>query len=240
MNDLLAAMTDVDEAGEIDYLRNALSEYLVSCGVSNVFYRHIPLIADDSFDSNNIFVKGCPKSIIDRYIDGRFYESDIVQMQALTLNRTYDWFNIEVLQDTKESQIEFINLLAEYMGDNILVLPVYGTSNRSGYFCLGFENRQADINSHTLRKCQIICNYAHMVYTQYLTRKKPFSETLSARELEIIRWVARGKSNSVIGDIVGISRHTVDSYLRRIFIKLEATDRTTAALKALNMGLIIS
>ncbi len=46
-------------------------------------------------------------------------------------------------------------------------------------------------------------------------------------------WVTRGKSNSVIGSILGISASTVDTYMRRIFRKLDVTDRTSAAMRAI-------
>lgn len=64
--------------------------------------------------------------------------------------------------------------------------------------------------------------------------------TLSDRELEVLQWIARGKSNSVIAEILEISPSSVDAYVRRIFAKLGAADRTTASLKAFSLGLILS
>lgn len=61
---------------------------------------------------------------------------------------------------------------------------------------------------------------------------------LSPREREVLRWIANGKSNAVIAEILGISPHTVDTHNRRIFRKLGTCDRTTAAIKALDEGLL--
>lgn len=61
-------------------------------------------------------------------------------------------------------------------------------------------------------------------------------ECLSPREREVLCWVSRGKSNSVIADILGISQHTVDTHIRRIFRKLGTTDRTTASIRAMETG----
>ncbi|PRY21266.1 DNA-binding CsgD family transcriptional regulator [Aliiruegeria haliotis] len=61
---------------------------------------------------------------------------------------------------------------------------------------------------------------------------------LSARQKEILSWVALGKSNSVVASILGISPHTVDTHLRRAFERLGTTDRTVAAIKGINAGLI--
>ena len=67
---------------------------------------------------------------------------------------------------------------------------------------------------------------------------RPLEKPLSARELEILDWVARGKSNSVIADILSLSGATVDTYLRRIYDNLDVSDRTSAAVRGVGMGLI--
>ena len=38
--------------------------------------------------------------------------------------------------------------------------------------------------------------------------------------------------------IMGVSAHTVDAYLRRIFLKLGTTDRVTAAIRGVGSGII--
>ncbi len=52
---------------------------------------------------------------------------------------------------------------------------------------------------------------------------------LSTRESEVLGWVARGKTNPEIGQILGISRRTVQKHLERIYIKLGVENRTAAA-----------
>jgi DNA-binding CsgD family transcriptional regulator len=61
---------------------------------------------------------------------------------------------------------------------------------------------------------------------------------LSMREREILTWVAHGKSNTDIGMILDISPHTVGTYLRRILTKLRVSSRTTAAVRAAQLGLL--
>lgn len=49
--------------------------------------------------------------------------------------------------------------------------------------------------------------------------------TLSPRELEIVRMVAQGHPNRIIGDVLNISSWTVATHLRRIFAKLHVGSR---------------
>lgn len=51
---------------------------------------------------------------------------------------------------------------------------------------------------------------------------------LSERELEVLDWVGRGKSNEEIGAILSISHNTVKNHLKRIFGKLQVTSRSQA------------
>lgn len=75
-------------------------------------------------------------------------------------------------------------------------------------------------------------------YRQLVPRNHGADAGLSEREREIMLWVTRGKSNSVIGSILGISASTVDTHMRRIFRKLDVADRTSAAMRALAIGAI--
>jgi len=57
---------------------------------------------------------------------------------------------------------------------------------------------------------------------------------LTAREAEVLYWVAKGKTNRDIGDIVGASPATVKKHLERIHAKLGVETRTAAAAIAIN------
>jgi len=61
---------------------------------------------------------------------------------------------------------------------------------------------------------------------------------LSAREMEILQYVARGFSNKEIASNLNISRQTVKNHMTAILRKLLVDDRTQAALYALRMGWI--
>lgn len=57
---------------------------------------------------------------------------------------------------------------------------------------------------------------------------------LTGREAEVLVWIAAGKSNRDISDILGISPRTVNKHLEQIFEKLGVENRATAAAMAVN------
>ncbi|SDK76639.1 DNA-binding response regulator, NarL/FixJ family, contains REC and HTH domains [Nonomuraea maritima] len=61
---------------------------------------------------------------------------------------------------------------------------------------------------------------------------------LSAREVQVIRLVARGRSNQEIADELFLSLETVRTYLKRMFAKLGVNDRTHLAVLAYEAGLL--
>ncbi|GEP41883.1 response regulator transcription factor [Brevifollis gellanilyticus] len=61
---------------------------------------------------------------------------------------------------------------------------------------------------------------------------------LSDREKEILQLMVTGLIKKEIADRLTLSVHTVDTYLRRIYEKLEVNTRTGAVAKALKEGLV--
>jgi two-component system NarL family response regulator len=62
--------------------------------------------------------------------------------------------------------------------------------------------------------------------------------TLSSRELEVLRLIARGKANKEIADELGLSLPTVKTHIAHILGKLDAPDRTRAVTIAMERGLL--
>jgi DNA-binding NarL/FixJ family response regulator len=63
-------------------------------------------------------------------------------------------------------------------------------------------------------------------------------ETLSAREIEVLKRMAQGKSNKEIGSALFISEGTVKSHVKAIFAKMNVISRTEAVASATRRGLI--
>ncbi len=64
------------------------------------------------------------------------------------------------------------------------------------------------------------------------------TEQLTARELEVLQYIVLGKSNREIGQQMRISEATVKSHVNNLLGKLMVTDRTQAAIAALQRGIV--
>jgi len=70
------------------------------------------------------------------------------------------------------------------------------------------------------------------------TPAPPEPSPLSERETEILRLVAKGFSFEAVGEVLGISPHTVVTHVKKIYRKLAVHSRGEAVYEASQMGLL--
>jgi DNA-binding NarL/FixJ family response regulator len=68
--------------------------------------------------------------------------------------------------------------------------------------------------------------------------QQSLAEPLTKREFEVLRLVARGKTNPEIARELVIARPTAKTHVERVMRKLGVSDRTQAAVRAVELGLV--
>lgn len=61
---------------------------------------------------------------------------------------------------------------------------------------------------------------------------------LSVRESEVLSFLVHGFSNAEIASSLGVTRNTVKTHLKNVFVKLDVSNRTEAAAEARVRGII--
>lgn len=57
--------------------------------------------------------------------------------------------------------------------------------------------------------------------------------TLTARERQVLRWLAHGKTDRDIASMLGISTRTVQKHLQHVYVKLGVETRTAAVVRSM-------
>ncbi len=131
----------------------------------------------------------------------------------------------------------------EYPGARIIVLTTYDgdediyrslQAGAQGYLLkdMFFEELE-----DAIRKVHAGARRLPAVVAERLAERMSGSE-LSAREVEVLEEIVRGKSNKEIAGVLRISEATVKSHINNILSKLGVTDRTQAATTALQRGIV--
>ena len=74
--------------------------------------------------------------------------------------------------------------------------------------------------------------------TNIFPKSEKTVESLTDRELDVLRLTAKGFTNKAIGVQLSISDRTVQGHLAHIFAKLQANSRTEAVMRAVSLGWI--
>jgi DNA-binding CsgD family transcriptional regulator len=189
-----------------------------------------------------IFSYGVPQDLLDTYLamDGRFCDPLIRVALASGRPQLRTEFRDQHALLPEEEALIAAMCRHRYVArvDETVVLPLYGPHGHVAACRLDATMGRAAVDRLNLNALQMAAQHMHLKALDLRPREIARHQLLSRREVEILLWVAKGKSNSVIAELLGIAASTVDTYLRRIFEKLGVCDRTTAALKGVGLGLI--
>ncbi|MBB4640141.1 helix-turn-helix transcriptional regulator [Rhizorhapis suberifaciens] len=212
----------------------------------NYFDRHgirqitCVLFSPPGLDHSQSWVRlvGMPEMAVTRYFDEKVFYDDPIRLHAMTATQPFKWLDIPRLRTLSPKEEAFLENVFSYSPAGGVAIPVFGPNGRNGYVAIGFPEELRDIPQDLLTEFQVIAQFAHQRFCEFAAHQVTSGAALSRREKEVLHWVARGKSNGVIADIIGISANTVDTHLRRIYMKLQVSDRVSAALAGIGHGYI--
>ncbi len=229
---------------QTDMLWEVTRDFYYSHGARMIAYRHFIGRPEQEPREQMMFVsEGFPQDFIDRLFDERLILVNPIPELASRTADPFFWSDIPSMTELVDEEEAFLDVLAEMKIGDGLAIQVFGPMARNGIFNVGFGKTRPDLDMRVLKELQLAGQLSHLAFIRMTPDYIPPAHgaaTMTEREREVLEWIARGKSNSVIADILGISVHTVDTHVRRIFRKLEVNDRTTAAVKGLGAGLFPS
>ena len=182
--------------------------------------------------------QGFPKAYMEKYLHAGLDRHDPfprhVALSGQPLRLT------ELAQRTAQTEQEaaFIeDARAHGMTDGFLI-PTFGLRQQLGLFGLGQVTDSTVLDAVSVFSLQAVAQAAHTRLDLLSVKEDETRTPLSQREVSILHWIAAGKTNSEIATILGIANPTVATYIKRIFQKMEVTDRSAAAAKAVRFGII--
>jgi len=223
-------------AALFETLLRAVSKHGLDRAVFSLLTTHSEIEQQAAFG----LVHNYPADWFKHYNENDYHYIDPVTLYGATAIDAFHWSDLPQKFILSKSQKLVLDLGAEAGLHNGVATPLRGASNELAGVALA-TTEQKDAFDGNIDLIAAYCNHFYLAYRRLLkvdgdeSTPRPY---LTKRERDVLQWMALGKTNSEIGDILLITEHTVDSHIRKIFLKLETNNRLLASIKALNLGII--
>ena len=178
-----------------------------------------------------------PESYIEHYVEQNYVERDPVMKHLKKAAEPFTWG--EVKQDERLSKADrlIIDEAREFKVHDGIVVPIITVSGSIAIFSPCGERPDLSPRARSAVEIMGIMALQTLRRTNLRCLKAdPNYRPLTRREREVIQWVAHGKSDDEIGEILTISSGTVQLHVENAKRKLDAYKRTTAVISALRRG----
>ncbi|PCF38998.1 response regulator [Staphylococcus delphini] len=144
---------------------------------------------------------------------------------------------ITLIQKLKEQHADIkILVLTSYVDEEHVMSAMQAGAD--GYEMKDVEPEALMISIETvLQGDKVIHKDAQQVMDTVITKPHMLNK-LSKRETEVLKEMAKGKTNKEIAETLFVSEKTIKTHVSHIFSKLEVTDRTQAAIYAMENHLV--
>lgn len=209
-------------------------------GFSSMSFHYIPHLGAHDYNVKKIaHVPKAYKSWMMKTFPEYTYVSPRDPFESYVLKKgEAEW--ISDLTNQKEFQSNeaqaFLNTMISYFGHSLIV-PAYGPRRSRGYFLLPVKGMIKATNIRHTAYIEYMCSFFHRCYAK-LRAMTGQSLTLTPREHEVLQLIPLGLSNREIAKILKLSPHTVNGYVKQLFIKLDVADRVLVSQRAFALDLI--
>src|SRR6478672_2227642 len=181
----------------------------------------------------DILLDGWPQGWADRYAEAGHYKYDPVAKHCMDASDVFSWDEIPppLLDDVRARSIP--HEAAEFALKDGVCVPMPAALGVGGMSLAGDRIEYAPGLKGAVR---LLASFAFQTFETLpvKSRKSP----LTAREIDVLHWIAAGKTVRNIGEILVISDHTVGEHLKNVRRKLGTTNGAHSVVRALQLGLL--
>jgi len=185
-------------------------------------------------------LNGWSQAWFERYMQEDFYSADPMARHTHATVEPFFWNEVNVDQDDLQA-LRVMNEASEFGLKEGFSVPILGAEGDLS--CVTMGGRRMERQPRMRTAIHMMSIYAHAraraLASDRAEKTVSAPPNLSEREREVLKWVARGKTDWEIGEILNISKETSFAHVRNCCRKLDAQTRTQAAVRAILLGQIL-
>jgi LuxR family quorum sensing-dependent transcriptional regulator len=164
------------------------------------------------------------------YNQGRYVDADPVIRHLRRAVQPFAWTDVRYDPEAEPRAAELMQLRADFGFGRALVVPVPGPAGSAAGVSMSGRSPDLTVQSRPAIHLMALYAFDRAASLRVTPRPKPF---LTAREREVLSWIAAGKSAWEIGEILNIAKRAVDGHAQTATYKLGAASRTQAVARAI-------
>ena len=178
-----------------------------------------------------------PQDYVDHYIEKNYMVRDPVVTELRRTLTPFSWNDLRSRGDLNKSEKSIIDEGRDFGAKDGFMIPIITPSGSVALFspC----GPEPDLTPRARAALEVIGMYSFHAIKRALIRRlraESVHQPLTAREREVMQWVATGKSDEEIADILNLSTPTVTWHVENAKRKLDAFRRTYAVVQAIRLG----
>lgn len=240
-----ADMSDIDRfmllshgATDTDALWLGLCSFVTDLGADLLSYHHIPPSVAPDYADVSVLAYGYDADWVAQYRDQEMHRIDPITQLAAHTTSPFRWSDIQNRIPLLPEQRDYLDTLNAWLRGDGLAVPAFGPSARNGYFGVGRRDKDPEWDGPTELKIFWACQAFHHQFCILRMRDLTCDFTLTDGEAKVLDGMARGRSTVMIAALMGRRVDTVDIIIRKIMKKMGVTDRPSAVLRGVALGLV--
>lgn len=234
-HDTLQGFLGAESVDEITQLCRAVS---TSLGFEAFVYAlRIPTRVSEA---RLIVINGYPESWIEHYFESDFNLHDPILDYCRKHVVPVAWHAPGLVNSAESERV--MNEATEFGLRFGVSVPLHSPNGELGVLSMALDQRMVAahaIAERALPYAQMMAGYVHeAVRRVFSLTDNEKEQALTEREHECLRWAADGKTSWEIGQLLNLSERTVNFHLNNATLKLDASNRQHAVVRAVLKGLI--
>ena len=232
---LAQVLGEMADAHDVWAVREIASRALELCDIHGWYF--IAPLSRDNRVSRVLTNMHLPR-VWERHYRARLHQVDPLPTVSLDFGNAFVWPDDLDDEGLDKMQLRYLEIARRCGLGRGIGAACYGPHGRAG-FLGAVWTQEGEISEEIKLAVHQIGQVSFQRYC-HIVREDADMPSFSNRELQVLNLMCRGRTNPEMASSIGVSRSSVDSYIRRIFAKLDVGDRTAACMRAYAFGLTVS
>lgn len=220
---------------DLDGVRRMIIRQLEQFGFEYTTIWTLPQPGQDPIDG--ILLNTRPIKYVEHYIAENYVEKDPVILELNRAIRPFSWSDVRARGNLPQEQLSIIDEARDFQIHDGLIVPI--VTDGASLSIVSPCGLAPDLSMRARSAVELIAISGHQALKRAIMiagEQEPRSQILTKREREVLKWIAIGKTDGEIGDILSISTTTVHSHVEAAKRKLGCYKRVVAVVQALMNG----